>query len=128
MKKSKAAGLVALSALLALSASGTTVAEAARITNVGSSGGRGLQTGDQCAKCCGPPKAPKPVNPDAVFRDDGGDPAGAGGVGKGGKGGKGSATGGGGRRLTKVRRGAGRHQEAATTPERELQQPERKYM
>ena len=114
MKKSKAAGLVALSALLALSASGTAVVEAARITNVGSSSGRGLQTGDQCAKCCGPPK---PVNPDAVFREDGGDPAGAGGAGKGGKG---SATGGGGRRLTKVRRGAGRHQEADTIPEREL--------
>ena len=107
MKKSKAAGLVALSALLALSASGTAVVEAARITNVGSSSGRGLQTGDQCAKCCGPPK---PVNPDAVFREDGGDPAGAGGKGKGG----------GGRRLTKVRRGAGRHQEADTIPEREL--------
>ena len=123
MKKSKAAGLVALSALLALSASGTTVAEAARITNVGSSGGRGLQTGDQCAKCC---KA-KPVNPDAVSREDGGDTPGASGEGKG-KGGKGIGAGTGGRRLTKVRRGAGRHQEADTTPERELQQPERKCM
>ena len=122
MKKSKAAGLVALSALLALSASGTTVAEAARITNVGSSGGRGLQTGDQCAKCC---KAPKPVV--SEFREDGGDTPGASGEGKG-KGGKGIGAGTGGRRLTKVRRGAGRHQEADTTPERELQQPERKCM
>ena len=112
MKKSKAAGLVALSALLALSASGTAVVEAARITNVGSSSGRGLQTGDQCAKCCGPPK---PVGGDSVFREDGGGTAGAGGKGKG------SAAAGGGRRLTKVRRGAGWHQEADTIPERELE-------